>query len=81
MPNRPARADGNVVSIDGTSLYHEAKAVGVIYQATLWRELNRSIGLEWGPVDPSTAMAEPPASRPLALRQHISNLRTVLGYN
>jgi hypothetical protein len=34
-----------------------------------------------GPVDPSTAMAEPPASRPLALRQHISNLRTVLGYN
>jgi conjugative relaxase-like TrwC/TraI family protein len=58
VPNRQARADGALVSIDGTSLYHEAKAAGVIYQATLRRELNRSIGLEWGPVDPSTGMAE-----------------------
>lgn len=58
VPNRQARADGQLVSIDGTSLYHEAKAAGVIYQATLRRELNRSIGLEWGPVDPSTGMAE-----------------------
>jgi hypothetical protein len=58
VPNRQARADGALVSIDGTSLYHEAKAAAVIYQATLRRELNRSIGLKWGPVDPSTGMAE-----------------------
>ncbi len=58
VPNRQARVDGQLVSIDGTSLYHEAKAAGVIYQATLRRELNRSIGLEWRPVDPSTGMAE-----------------------
>ncbi|MGX9789627.1 MobF family relaxase [Mycobacterium sp. MMS18-G62] len=58
VPNRQARADGQMVSIDGTSLYHEAKAAGVIYQAILRRELHQSLGLEWAPVDPSTGMAE-----------------------
>jgi conjugative relaxase-like TrwC/TraI family protein len=58
VANRQARPDGQVVSIDGTSLYHKAKAAGVIYQATLRRELHRSLGLEWLPVDPSTGMAE-----------------------
>lgn len=58
VPNRQARADGRLVSIDGTSLFHEAKAAGVIYQATLRRELNRSIGVEWAPVDAATGMAE-----------------------
>ncbi|MCV7230392.1 MobF family relaxase [Mycolicibacterium komossense] len=58
VPNRQARADGVLVSIDGTSLYHEAKAAGVIYQATLRRELHQSLGFEWAPVDPSTGMAE-----------------------
>jgi conjugative relaxase-like TrwC/TraI family protein len=58
VPNRQARTDGQIVSIDGTSLYHEAKAAGVIYQATLRRELHQSMGFEWTPVDPSTGMAE-----------------------
>jgi conjugative relaxase-like TrwC/TraI family protein len=58
VPNRQARADGVLVSIDGTSLYHEAKAAGVIYQATLRRELHQSLGFEWAPVDPHTGMAE-----------------------
>jgi conjugative relaxase-like TrwC/TraI family protein len=58
VPNRQARADGQLVSIDGNSLFHEAKAAGVIYQATLRRELHQSLGLEWAPVDPSTGMAE-----------------------
>jgi conjugative relaxase-like TrwC/TraI family protein len=58
VPNRQARADGQLVSIDGTSLYHEARAAGVIYQATLRRELHRSMGFEWAPVDHSTGMAE-----------------------
>ncbi|GAB7071515.1 MobF family relaxase [Mycolicibacterium hodleri] len=58
VPNRQARADGALVSIDGTSLYHEAKAAGVIYQATLRRELHQSLGFEWEPVDPHTGMAE-----------------------
>jgi conjugative relaxase-like TrwC/TraI family protein len=58
VPNRQVRADGAMVSIDGTSLYHEARAAGVIYQATLRRALHHSLGLEWEPVDPSTGMAE-----------------------
>jgi conjugative relaxase-like TrwC/TraI family protein len=58
VPNRQARADGKLVSIDGTSLFHEARAAGVIYQATLRRELHRALGLEWAPVDPATGMAE-----------------------
>ncbi|WP_293004148.1 MobF family relaxase [Mycobacterium sp.] len=58
VPNRQARGDGKLVSVDGTSLFHEAKAAGVIYQATLRRELHRSLGLEWAAVDPGTGMAE-----------------------
>ncbi|OBK95344.1 AAA family ATPase [Mycobacterium asiaticum] len=58
VPNRQARADGQLVSTDGTSLYHEAKAAGVIYQATLRRELHQSLGVEWLPVDAGTGMAE-----------------------
>ena len=58
VPNRQARADGRLVSLDGTSLYHEAKAAGIIYQATLRRELTRSIGVEWNDVDPRTGMAD-----------------------
>ncbi|UXA21346.1 relaxase domain-containing protein (plasmid) [Mycobacterium sp. SMC-4] len=58
VPNRQARADGRLVSLDGTSLYHEARAAGIIYQATLRRELTRLIGIEWGEVDPRTGMAE-----------------------
>ncbi len=54
VPNRQARADGRLVSLDGTSLYHEARAAGVIYQATLRRELHQSLGRGVGasrPVD------------------------------
>jgi len=58
LSNRQARVDGVLVSIDGTSLFHEAKAAGVIYQATLRRELHRSLGIEWAKVDPATGMAE-----------------------
>ncbi|WP_237166734.1 MobF family relaxase [Mycolicibacterium hippocampi] len=58
VPNRQARGDGQLVSIDGTSLYHEARAAGVIYQATLRREMHRSLAFEWEPVDPATGMAE-----------------------
>jgi conjugative relaxase-like TrwC/TraI family protein len=58
VPNRQARHDGQLVSIDGTSLYHEARAAGVIYQATLRRELHRSLGVEWNTPDAATGMAE-----------------------
>ncbi len=58
VPNRQARADGTLVSLDSKSLYHEAKAAGIIYQATLRHELTTERGVEWQPVDPFTGMAE-----------------------
>jgi hypothetical protein len=46
------------VSSDGTSLYHEARAAGVIDRATVRRELHQSMGFDWSPVDPSTGITE-----------------------
>ncbi len=58
VPNRQARADGVLVSLDSKSLYHEAKAAGVMYQAVLRHELHAERGVEWNAVDPQTGMAE-----------------------
>ncbi|RZT07661.1 conjugative relaxase-like TrwC/TraI family protein [Mycobacterium sp. BK558] len=58
VPNRQARADGRLVSIDSKSLYHEAKAAGIIYQATLRHELHAERGFEWQRVDEHSGMAE-----------------------
>ena len=58
LPNRQARADGQLVSIDSKSMHHEAKAAGIIYQATLRHELHQSMGLEWEQVDPHTGQAD-----------------------
>ncbi|WP_179151726.1 MobF family relaxase, partial [Mycobacterium avium] len=58
LPNTQARGDGTLVSVDSKSLHHEAKAAGIIYQATLRHHLFQSVGLEWGPIDPRTGMAE-----------------------
>jgi conjugative relaxase-like TrwC/TraI family protein len=58
VPNRQARDDGTLVSLDSKSLYHEAKAAGMIYQATLRHELHAGRGFEWQPVDQFTGMAE-----------------------
>jgi len=58
VPNRQARADGTLVSIDSKSLFHEAKAAGVIYQAVVRHELHAAIGAEWSAVDGHTGMAE-----------------------
>jgi conjugative relaxase-like TrwC/TraI family protein len=58
LPNTQARSDGTLVSIDSKSLHHEAKAAGIIYQATLRHHLLQSVGLEWAPIDPHTGMAE-----------------------
>ncbi|PBA33950.1 MobF family relaxase, partial [Mycobacterium avium] len=68
VPNRQPRADGRLVSVDGTSLYHEARAAGIIYQATLRRELHVSLGVEWAAVDPGTGMAEIAAFTPASVR-------------
>ena len=82
VPNRQARADGRLVSVDGTSLYHEARAAGVIYQATLRHELHRLLGVEWAPVDPRTGMAEVAGVDPATITawsQRSTQLRAVGG--
>lgn len=84
VPNRQARADGRLVSLDGTSVFHEAKAAGVVYQATLRRELHRSLGVEWAPVDPRTGMAEVAGIDPnsiAAWSQRASQLREWAAHN
>jgi conjugative relaxase-like TrwC/TraI family protein len=58
VPNRQLRADGVLVSLDSKSLYHEAKAAGMIYQASLRHELHVERGFEWQSVDPHSGMAE-----------------------
>ncbi|WP_368665257.1 MobF family relaxase [Mycobacterium avium] len=58
LPNTQARSDGTLVSVDSKSLHHEAKAAGIIYQATLRHHLLQSVGVEWGPIDPRTGMAD-----------------------
>jgi conjugative relaxase-like TrwC/TraI family protein len=58
VPNRQARADGTLVSIDSKSLFHEAKAAGVIYQAVVRHELHEAIGAEWNAVDGRSGLAE-----------------------
>ena len=46
------------MSPDSKSLYHAAKAAGIIYQATLRHLLHAERGFEFHPVDPHTGMAE-----------------------
>jgi conjugative relaxase-like TrwC/TraI family protein len=58
VPNRQARADGALVSIDSKSLFHEAKAAGVVYQAVLRHELHAERGVEWVAVGERSGMAE-----------------------
>jgi conjugative relaxase-like TrwC/TraI family protein len=58
VPNRQARADGRLVSIDSKSLHHEAKAAGIIYQAVLRHALHTERDFEWARVDEVSGMAE-----------------------
>lgn len=68
VPNRQARADGTLVSIDSKSLYHEAKAAGVIYQAVLRHELHIEAGAEWNAVGEHSGMAEIAGITPKTLK-------------
>ncbi|WP_201359049.1 MobF family relaxase [Mycobacterium paraintracellulare] len=58
VPNRQARGDGVLVSIDSKSLHHGAKAAGVIYQAVLRHELHAEREFEWRDVDERSGMAD-----------------------
>lgn len=58
LPNRQARADGVLVSIDSKSLHHEAKAAGIVYQSVLRHELHAERGFEFTTVGEHSGMAE-----------------------
>lgn len=70
MPNKQARADGKLAAIDSDSLWHESKAGGIVFQATVRRNLTQSAGAEWGPVDPHTGMAELIGINPEVIKAH-----------
>lgn len=70
VPNKQPRTDGKLGAVDTDSLWHEAKAGGVIYQATTRRALTQSIGAEWGSIDPHTGMAELVGIDPKVIKAH-----------
>lgn len=70
VPNKQPRIDGKLGAVDTDSLWHESKAGGVIYQATMRRALAQSVGAEWGPVDPHTGMAELVGIDPEVIKAH-----------
>lgn len=58
LPGKVARVDGRMVTVDSESMYHEAKAAGMIFQKALRDRLSASLGIEWDEVDSHTGMAE-----------------------
>lgn len=58
VSNRQVRQDGSIASIDGTSLYHELRAAGMVGAATVRAAMTQSLGLEWNPVNERTGLAD-----------------------
>ena len=50
LANKQLCADGKWRTLDGVSLYHEARAAGMIYQATLREAVTKQFGLAWSDV-------------------------------
>ena len=50
LANKQLCQDGRVRTLDGVSLYHEARAAGMVYQATVREILSRKLGVEFGDV-------------------------------
>ena len=50
LANKQLCKDGRVRTLDGVSVYHEARAAGMVYQATVREILSRKLGVEFGEV-------------------------------
>lgn len=50
LANKQLCRDGKIRALDGMSLYHEARAAGMVYQATMREILTRKLGVQWTPV-------------------------------
>jgi hypothetical protein len=71
--------DAQRVGAMGPRCITRPRAAGVIYQATLRRELHQSMGFEWAPVDPTTGMAELAGARVLFEGEYLRE-RVTHGY-
>lgn len=47
VSNRQLCADGKVRSLDSKSLFHEARAAGMLYQSVLRSTLSKTLGVQW----------------------------------
>ncbi|CAM3426462.1 MobF family relaxase [Tsukamurella hominis] len=68
LPNRQARADGKLASLDSKSLYHEARAAGMVYQTALRDGLSQRLGVLWGEVNRDSGVAEIVGVNPQAIK-------------
>lgn len=50
LANKQLCRDGKIRTLDGVSVYHEARAAGMVYQANLREILTRKLGVQWAPV-------------------------------
>ncbi|WCZ35909.1 Multifunctional conjugation protein TraI [Corynebacterium heidelbergense] len=50
LSNKQLCRDGKFRTIDGTSVYHELRAAGMVYQAHLRAELTAALGVRWGEI-------------------------------
>lgn len=50
VANRQLCADGKARSLDSKSLFHEARAAGMLYQSVLRSTLSETFGVQWGAV-------------------------------
>ncbi len=64
--------DGRWSALDGSGLYHHAKAAGYLYQAALRARLSDELGLEWSAVSNGTAEV---TGIPVGVREHFSTRR------
>lgn len=58
LPGKIARADGRMVTIDSQSMYHEARAGGMIFQKSMRDRMSAGLGCNWDVIDPHTGIAE-----------------------
>src|SRR5690625_5166032 len=86
LANKQLCEDGKIRTLDSKGIYHEARAAGMVYQATLREILSRKLGLEWGEIvngcaeisglDDRTVLADfTTQPREMALLQRVAAVR------
>lgn len=58
LSNRQLDERGKFVSLDGTSIYHELRAAGMVAAAVERQAITQSLGIEFQAVDPKTGLSD-----------------------